>query len=281
MANVLRILAWLISRLSLPFVERLAVGLAFVLFDVVRVRRRLILQNLTRAFPDMDPREKVRVGRASVKHFVLTVLEFLHSYKSDIAAHVSMEGAEHLRRALDRGQGAYILCCHLGNWEAMGAAMTRHMAPSYVLVKRVGGKSVNDFVSALREKNGFLSVKREKKGDGFRGIQAILGRGEIVGFVMDQARPGEPKLPFFGAPAKTNTSFAAIWRRTPAPIIPAYIVRERAGVHRMTYLPEVCPEVTDDPAQDILRHSTEFNAIVEGMVRPHPEHYFWMHNRWK
>jgi KDO2-lipid IV(A) lauroyltransferase len=49
----------------------------------------------------------------------------------------------------------------------------------------------------------------------------------------------------------------------------------------MHYLPEVIPEVTDDAAADILRHSTEFNAVVERMVRPYPEHYFWMHNRWK
>jgi KDO2-lipid IV(A) lauroyltransferase len=281
MGKVVFIAAWLISRLSLRNVGRLATGLTWLLFDVLRVRRGLVLKNLELAFPHLSDKDRIHIGRTSVRNFALTTLEFLHSYRSDIAAQVTMIGTEHLRRVLARGQGAYILCCHVGNWEAMGAAMTRHVTPAYVLVKKVGGKSVNDFVSALREKNGFLAVKREKKGDGFKGIQAILGRGEVVGFVMDQARPGEPKLPFFGVPAKTNTSFAAIWRRHPAPIIPAYIVRHGVGEHTLYYMPELCLTQTDDAAADILRHSIEFNGVVETIVRKHPEHYFWMHNRWK
>ena len=102
----------------------------------------------------------------------------------------------------------------MGNWEAMGAAWAL-VTPAHVLVKKVGSSSVDRFVSELRDRNGFLTVKRKKKGDGFSAIRDVLARGEIVGFVMDQARPGEPKLPFFGRPAKTNTSFAAIWRQDP------------------------------------------------------------------
>ena len=45
---------------------------------------------------------------------------------------------EHVRAALALGRGVYVLCFHLGNWEAMGAKCTRCLTPSYVLVKKVG-----------------------------------------------------------------------------------------------------------------------------------------------
>jgi len=262
--------------------DRAAWYLAVFVFDVLRLRRRLILRNLTIAFGKTIPdNEKIRIGRESVYNFALTMVEFLRSGGSDIAGAININGAEHIREALARNQGVYILCFHLGNWEAMGAACTRFVAPSHVLVKRVGSSGVNRFVSETRARNGFLAVRRQGKGDGYKAIVKALGRGEIIGFVMDQARPGNPRLPFFGRPAKTNTSFAAIWRRHPAPIVPAYIVRKSIGSHVIEFLPEVKLDMTPDEMQDVLRHSEQFNRVVEGAVRRKPEQYFWMHNRWK
>ena len=98
---------------------------------------------------------------------------------------------------------------------------------------------------------------------------------------MDQARPGEPKLPFFGHPAKTNTSFAAICRRFRAPIVPSFVLRQSFNRHVQYFLPEVSLEYTGDTDADILKQSTEFNAVVETCIRRCPEQYFWLHNRWK
>jgi KDO2-lipid IV(A) lauroyltransferase len=273
--------AAVISRMSSGAIDAAARALAVLLFDVLRVRRGLVLRNLGIAFPDLAAAERVRIGRLSVYNFILTTLELFRSQGTDIARDVELRGVEHARAALAKRQGAYILCFHMGNWEAMGAACTRLVAPSHVLVKKVGSASVDRFVAGLREKNGFLTVKRRKKGDGFTAIGEVLARGEIVGFVMDQARPGEPKLPFFGRPAQTNTSLAAIWRRLPAPIIPAYVHRTGVSRHVVEFFPEVELTVTDDSAADILAHSTMFNQVVEKHVRKTPEQYFWMHNRWK
>jgi len=182
---------------------------------------------------------------------------------------------------LAQGKGAYILCMHLGNWEAMGAACSRNFGPSHVLVKAVGTSGLNRFVSEYRERNGFHWVKRQRKGDGLKAIANVLARGEIVGFVMDQARPGEPKLPFFGHLAKTNTSFAAILRRHQAPVVPSFVIREGFHKHTEYFLPPVELSFSEDAEADVLKHSALFNRIVEDCVKRCPEQYFWLHNRWK
>jgi KDO2-lipid IV(A) lauroyltransferase len=262
---------------------RLARAMAVLVFDVLRIRRQRIMSNLRLAFgPDRSDAELARIGRASVENFALTALEFLRSgHDGDIAANVELRGGEHMRAALAQGHGVYVLCFHLGNWEAMGAKVTRALAPAHVLVKKVGSGGMDRFVSETREKNGFLTVKRRSKGDGYRAIKEVLQRNEIVGFVMDQARPGEPKLPFFGHPAKTNTSLAAIWRRAPAPIVPGFIRRTGVDRHVLEFFPELTLETTEDAARDVETHTTQFNAVVEACVRKAPEQYFWMHNRWK
>jgi len=278
---LLKLIAAALGRLSPRGVSGTAWVLAFLIFDILRVRRGLVLRNLAVAFPEKDTAERILIGRLSVYNFALTIIEFLRSQSQDITAQVTFVGMEHAQAALAQGRGVYVLCSHLGNWEAMGAAATRSVAPAHVLVKKVGSSSVNRFVSELREKNGFLTVKRRKKGDGFAAIKEVLARGEIVGFVMDQARPGEPKLPFFGRPAQTNTSLAAIWQRVPAPVLPALIRRTAVGEHVIEFFPELGLELSADAAADVLRHTTQFSEVIEGCVRKFPEQYFWMHNRWK
>lgn len=240
-----------------------------------------MLSNLSLAFPDKSLEDRKALAQESLSQFMMTAFEFLRASAIDPVPGVQIEGIENIKEALSRGRGVYILCFHLGNWEVMGATMTRLIAPSYVLVKKVGFSGLDRFVSRVRETIGFLTVKRQKKGDGFRRILEILDQGEVVGFVMDQARPGEPKLPFFNHPAKTNTSFAAIYQKRPAPVIPGYMIRKSFGNHRLVFGPEVVLAGSTDPKQDVLEHSMLFNKVVEDAVRLAPECYFWMHNRWK
>lgn len=262
--------------------ESFASGIAFILFDIIRLRRKLMLNNLNIAFGDKyTASERVRLARKSYKNFILSLFEFLLSKREAIAGKVRTKGEHHLKDALKKGQGVYILCCHLGNWEAMGSYINKNIAPAHVLVKKVGSGAVNRFVEENRIYNDFKWVKRRKKGDGFNAIKDILDRGEIVGFVMDQARPGEPRLPFFGKPAKTNTSFAAIWSKRPAPIIPAFIHREGIGDHVFEVLPEIDLPIHNTSKSEILKSSIQFNKQLESMVRRYPEHYFWHHDRWK
>jgi Kdo2-lipid IVA lauroyltransferase/acyltransferase len=272
----------MVSCLSPRALERLAAGLAWLLFDVLRFRRTLILKNLTIAFgDDKSPAEKIQIGRRSVYHFLLTVMESFTSKRYPIDAHIELHDAHHLQAALDQGQGIYVLCFHMGNWEAMAAKVSHDFKPVYAVMKTIGSPGMNRFVEETRERNGLHWIKRVNAGDAYRGIVNVLKRGEVVGFIIDQARPGEPRLPFFSKDAKTNTSLAAIWQKRPSPIVPAYIYRTSFGRHVLTFEAALDLTRTEDRKADLLTHSTRFNEVVAAAIRKHPEHYFWLHNRWK
>jgi KDO2-lipid IV(A) lauroyltransferase len=283
MYYLMQLLSRTLGLLSPKSLERLAATLTFIVFDLLRLRRRIMLQNLDRAFgSSKTPAEKERIARTAVYNFVQTLLETLSSSTYPLAQDIEMRGGEHLQAALAKGRGVYVLCFHMGNWEAMAAKVSKDFAPVYAVMKTIGSAGMNRFVEETRTRNGLFWIKREKKGDGFRGIREVLARGEIVGFIIDQARPGEPRLPFFGHPAKTNTSFAAIWRRMPAPIVPVHIHRVGFGRHVVTAEPELTMAFNKgNVSQDILENSQQFNHVVEAIVRQYPEHYFWFHNRWK
>lgn len=271
-----------VCRLSPNFMNTLATAMSYILFNVLRLRRSVAVKNIEIAFQNTIPEHEVqRIARQSYFHFVLTILELLASKRVDISKNVEIIGRHHITTALAEKKGVYVICCHMGSWEAMGSAFTRYVVPAHVLVKKVGGGSMNRLVEALRAHNDFLTIKRKKKGDGYEAIKKVLESNQAVGFVMDQARPGEPRIPFFGTPAKTNTSLAAIWQKIPAPIVPAFLVRNQDGSKTMRILPALNLQLSGDATQDILDHSLLFNQTLESIIKQCPEQYFWLHDRWK
>lgn len=278
----MKAIAWLLSQLSYPSLEKLAHIWTFVFFDIFRFRRGMMLENLAIAFPDQYTKaEKKKIARASFSHFIQTLFEVIISAKYPIDADVEVIGGERLTLALEGNKGVFIVAMHMGNWEAMGAVITKRFRPAYTVVKKVGSDGLNKYVEERRLANGLYWIGREKTGDAVRQMFKILKAGDIVGFIMDQARPGEPRLPFFSKPAKTNTSLAAIWGRRPAPVMVATMHRTAFGKHILEIDGPLDMRVTDDPDDDILANALMFNQQVEASVRRYPEHYFWFHNRWK
>jgi KDO2-lipid IV(A) lauroyltransferase len=270
------------SRFSADALMRFGNALTFLLFDILRFRRGLLLKNLDIAFGSTRTHgDKVHLARESVRSFIWTILELLAAERYPLTAQIRAEGEEHILRALEEKKGLYLLCMHMGNWEAMAAKITQTYAPSCAVMKKVGSAGMTRFVEEYRANYGLKWIKREGKGDGFKGIREALSKGQIYGFIYDQARPGEPRLPFFSQAAKTNTSLAAIWRRVRAPIVPCYLYRTGFAQHVLVIKPALDMTVTKDISGDIIRQSTEFNQILEACIRERPEQYFWFHNRWK
>ena len=261
----------------------LAYFLAVIFYKIFGLRKKMIISNLDRAFGDEFSFEKKNeIGFLSTFNFLQTIFEFVSARDGKLGESVDVTGGEHLDKALKKGKGAFVLCCHMGNWEAMGGAFTKRFGPTHVIVKKVGSDSSDRFVQEMRTKNKFMFIDRSGgKGSATKAIFKALRRNEVVGFVMDQARPSEPKLPFFGHPAKTNTALAHFTQKSDIPVLPAFIIRNGPGSHTVHVREEiVLPKVENDD-ESILETSTVFNKAVEDIVKTCPEQYFWMHNRWK
>jgi KDO2-lipid IV(A) lauroyltransferase len=257
-------------------------ALGVFLFDILRVRRGLMLRNIKTAFPDLPDAAVRSMARASMVSLVTTFVEMIWAWSNDAIERVRIANPEVMTEALGRGQGAYIVCTHTGNFEVFAGILSRRFARVTSPVKKIGSNpGVNRFVFENRAKQGMDTFVRAKKGEGFLAIRRALEEKRIVGFMLDQARPGEPRVPLFGKPAKTNTSLGAIWQRCPAPIIPGYCERIGFSRHVVHLLPAVQFVSTGDAASDVLERARICNTIVEDIVRRCPNQYWWVHDRWK
>ena len=276
------LLASAIGFMPESLLSRSAQVIGIILFDVLRLRRALILRNICTAFPEMPQADATKMGRKSVVHLVTTVFELLWVWRRSLAERYTITNPEVLAEALKGGQGVYILCTHTGNFEVMAASLSQTFAKMTSPVKSVGeNPGINRFISENRARQGIEAIVRKKRGEGFLAIRRALQENRLVGFMMDQARPGEPRVELFGKSAKTNTSLGAIWERFPAPLVPAYAERIGFARHIVHILPVVRFPPKVDRETDILNRARACNTIVEDIVKRCPEQYWWIHDRWK
>ena len=91
----------------------------------------------------------------------MNILEFLQKFKGGAGDSVMIDGQENLLGSLGDSRGCFILCIHMGSWEAMGGALTNKVRPSHVIVKKIAIASVNRFLEEVRQANNFLAIKRK------------------------------------------------------------------------------------------------------------------------
>ena len=252
-------------------------------FDIFRIRRRVTLDNLQRAFGDrFSENEKVRIGRRSYVHFAKSIVEFAslgRLKKEDYLRIVRVEGIENIRDPLAKGQGVIAVTGHFGSWELLGAGVAARDFSADFLVGEQTNELVNNLMNDLRRAAGIGIIER---GIAARGVFDSLKKGRIVALLADQdARKGGVFVDFFGTPASTFQGPAQFAYRTGCPIVCCYIVRRGDETHDAYFLPPIVPKKDAERDAEIMRLTREHTKILEDYVTRFPDHYFWAHRRWK
>jgi KDO2-lipid IV(A) lauroyltransferase len=266
----------------LPVIHRAADWLGWFTFSVLRIRRKVIIQNLCQAFPEKSERELRRIGLRHTQQFAKTAFEFMRFPKTrpeEIAARCTVSGHEHVQKALALKKGVLLVSGHFGNWELICPLMGHLGDPTSALAGTQHNARVNDIMNDYRENMGVEIIRR---GIGVRNVIKALRRNRCVVLLSDQNAPKQGIfVNFFGKPASTAPGIAAFHLKLGSPIIFFFFIRLPHGRHRMVFQP-LDPRPLQGTRDEQLKTITQaYVSILESMIRQYPEQYFWMHRRWK
>jgi KDO2-lipid IV(A) lauroyltransferase len=245
-----------------------------------RPHRRLAEESIG-ARLGLPPAAAARTALACFENLGRNLAEFAiaGTRVEELLAGFGVEGLEHLRAALDRGRGVFFLSGHCGNWELFGARLAREVRLTSV-ARAMSNPLVDAGVAAQRQAAGSRTVDAL---NATREILRTLGRNEAVGVLLDQnaLRRERVFVNFLGRPAATNFGLAMLALKSGSPVLPAFSVREGVGRHRGWIGPPIQPCEGGERAERVGRSTARYTAAIEEYVRRHPEHWFWVHNRWK
>ena len=245
------------------------------------LRARVARDNLTRAFPDLDPAARAEILARHYRELGRIVAEYtrlgplVRAPEGEVLA--AARGLEHLDRALAGRRGAILLSGHFGNIELLGAWLGRRNPVSFV-VRPLSNPGVERWITRCRGEAGVATIPA---GAGVRRVYQELRANRWVAMLADQdARRQGVFVPFMGHPASTAIGPARLALATGAPIVMGFDTRRDDGRHEIDVEPAL--EVEDPRAPDAAERLTALHvAMLERWVRRCPEMWFWLHRRWK
>jgi Kdo2-lipid IVA lauroyltransferase/acyltransferase len=277
-------LVFLLGRV-MPRRSFVAVGRAIGHFvhDVLKVRREVARANLAMVFPDKSAEEIASLARESYGQLGGSLLEFCSlpgMNHDDLIACVDFDGMQHIDRIREQGMGAMLVTAHFGSWELFGASFVARGYDTTFFVKRQKNPMVADLQDDIRRRAG-IEIATEGAGVA-KAVLRALRRGHLVGILPDQdARRHGVFVDFLGRVASTYKGPAFFAYRANVPIIPAYIRRTAEGNHVGMVLDPIYPDTSRPQEEEVFRLTQAYTDQMNRWIRAYPEHYFWVHRRWK
>jgi KDO2-lipid IV(A) lauroyltransferase len=283
----LRLVTGLLGALPLGVAMRLAAAVAVLVIHVARPVRRIGLTNLAIAFPDKPEAERRAILVASYRNLGRMVAECAHlaaltpaNVRETVCIDDDRIWTEEILPHLE-GQGILVLTGHFGNWELFAYAYGLYGHPISLVHQTIKNPLVDAYVERMRSGGG---TRLFRKQEAARAVLRALKERAIVVLPLDQnqSRRAGVFVDFFGLAANTSEGLARIALRTDAPIFPVFLVRDGTSArHRIVFLPRV--EIASMADRDLAaRELTQrCTAVLESMIRTHPDHWLWTHKRWR
>jgi len=274
----------LVGAIPLSFIEVFGVSLGCLAFSLDARHRRIVMQNIAFAFPELAPKQIHRLARRVFQHFGVMVLETLQApfFSTDqLANRIRIEGKQVLLEAMDHPRGCLICSAHLGNWELGLMAMAAQLNRSVMTVaKPIKLKLIHRWLTALRWRFGNTVVF--KKG-AMSAMTKALRSGRSVAILIDQGvrRNEAVEVKFFGRRTMATPAAAFLALRNRVPVVPMVCTRDTRGCYVITVQPPVHFERSGDLQRDIQDYTQRLINSLEIAIRTYPEQWFWFHRRWK
>jgi KDO2-lipid IV(A) lauroyltransferase len=251
-------------------------------YDVFKIRRKVALDNLAKAFPDKNQTEIDSIARSFYRNLGKNMLEFMRFPKLTadvIREKVEFIGKEHFDRAMQEGKGALLISSHFGNWELYAAAIASYGYPISVVVYEQHNPLSDEIMNDIRRSKNIEVIYKQ---DAPRSILKALAQKRFVAILIDQdaGRDGV-FVDFMGRPASTAKGPAVFAIRTGAPLLTGVIVRKDDGKHVGYIEPPIFAVPAADRERETHRLTAMVTAAMERYVRKNPDHWYWVHRRWK
>lgn len=278
-----RILLFCIRRFSFRTVQIIGSSFGTFIHSVIGLRKGLVLSNLRHAFPEKSEDEIRSIAKASYRNLFMAYLEILVMdtlSEAKLKNMIAFPDSGTIDEILKRKKGLIILSGHYGNWELLALSVPLFSKQTYtIVVQKQRNPYVNDFMTRMRGRFGTKIVVMERA---FRESLRALSNNEAVALIADQSGPESGIYTrFFGRPASTHQGPAVFQVRSGAPMVIALLVREGLEKFRIDFEEIDTTGLTGTDEEKMQQITERHVSVLERHIRQRPDHWLWMHKRWK
>jgi KDO2-lipid IV(A) lauroyltransferase len=249
---------------------------------VVRYRKQVVLDNLSRAFPGYGRGEIEQIARKYYHHLCDLLLEsavFLFYSKKKALQKISYRNQGLLEDLYKKGKQVVAVTAHYGNWEYLS---TLGLLTDYRIIaayKPLKNKHFDRFIQRSRKKFGVIPIPMEKIA---RRMMTYRRKKEpTLGIFLSDQRPLKSHIQywtrFLGIDTPLYLGAEKLSRKLDAAVIFIKITKGKRGHYQVDY-ELICEEPSEMEPYKITESHVR---ILEDAIRERPELLLWSHRRWK
>jgi len=259
---------------------RLSALLYFLLYKILRYRRKVVRKNLSHVFPKWDTARLRAMERAYYRHLAHSLIDIvlpMHLSPEELLDRYTIDNPEVLDEFYRQGKSVILAASHYANWEWAAYALPL-LTPfeGKTIYQPLQNPYINRHIKRMRARFGFqlISVR-------FAGLLVRrLTKPTILGFICDQS-PWDlnraVKVEFFGKPLYSLSGPERYARHFNLPVL--YIEVQKVGIGRYkAHLHVIARHPNDIPPGQIMQ---AIYSILERQICNAPPYWLWSHRRWK
>jgi len=280
-------LRWMISRLPYSLFKIFRYLFVPLGWPLLILKRKLVLENLHTAFGAEKDEQIIRkIAKDCFHHFGRGMIDVI--YYADrpkmVVRQVTIQGKEHLDRAIAQGNGVIFVSAHFGNFILMYLRILYEGFKTNVIMRRTRDEEFEKYLSKFRNGWGLKTIYDLPVRKCVTECLRVLRNNEVLFILLDQNYGSEGRVfvDFFGQKAATATGPVVFSQRTNASILPIFIQHKQADYHKLVIGQPLKLMAGEDDEQTMLVNIAAITKIIEDQIRQHPHAWGgWMHNRWK
>lgn len=270
-----------ISLLPFPVMYLLSDIFFVILYYIFPYRKKLVVSNLKKSFPEKSDAEIKTITREFYKHFCDIVFETLKVFTASsetLNKRVTLENTELLNDFYAQGKSVILVTGHYANWEWPAVTLPFHSKhKGSGIYAALSNKFFDKKLRSTRNRFGTQLMSTREVAEFFESTKNEL---YSYGFINDQS-PSKPEkghwAKFLGQDTCMLLGAEKYARLYNYPVVYGKITKVKRGYYKLVY-----ELVTADPSQEKQFFITERSAqINEKLITAAPQFWLWTHRRWK
>jgi KDO2-lipid IV(A) lauroyltransferase len=256
----------------------------FLIKNVFGYRKKVVIQNLKKAFPEKRANEISLLAQKYYWHLSEIIIDsvgLITARKSTITriAYFEDEAKQIIQKYLSSQKTFIVATAHYGNWEIL-AAVAHYQFPGYLVAgyRPMTNVVINALAYSFRKRFSHRLIPANKM---LRQIVKIEKEGipKAIALIADQWPPPKTatKVSFLGVETPFYNGIEKIARKYNFPVVFMSARKQPNGQYSI-----FVTEITSNPATmletDITR---KYAALLENEIKMNPVFWLWSHRRWK
>jgi len=272
---------YLISLLPFWFLYLLSDVIFVLIYYVVRYRRKVVQENLLKAFPEKTAKERHDIERKYFKYLadlMVETVKMVSASEKQIAKRVTPANLEVMQNYFKQGRSIMGAVGHYGNWEMADLGLSHYFnATLLVVYKPLSNQVFDEFFIKMRSRFGakLIAMKNVTR-------TMVKYKDEVTfsALVADQT-PVKHEATYFTTFLNQPTAFflgiEKLAKMTNQVVVFCDARRIKRGHYEYTFIPLIeNPKETAD-----YEITNAYVKCLEDMIKREPQYWLWSHRRWK